>query len=264
MVNVVSGLDADMVAVADERIRQSHIAMTAVGVMSARRSATDADVVFDGSQGPIPVKVSGTASAYEGDRVYLARHGGWWVVTGTVPARGVRELIAEIIVGVATTTVSFTSIPSTYTDLFLIGAMRTDAAATQAVDCRLRCNGDSSARYSYLTLDVRETQAGGAPSVSTAAGQTGFDWAATIPGASVFSGTRAGFEVTIFDYASTAFTTKEMRSISGFADVGTLQHMHFRWGVWDQTTLQAITSIEWAASAGNFSVGSRIALWGAK
>jgi hypothetical protein len=260
-------LDADMINAIDERINKRLTdsglsSLTAIGTITSRTSATNGYAVFDGSQGPVPIKISGTAPAYEGDRVYLTRYGRWWTSVGTAPARGTEQLISEIIVSGTVNTISFTGIPLVYNDLKLIGSMRSDAAATQAVDMRLRCNGDTGARYSYLTLDVRETQAGGAPSVSTAAAQTGFDWAATIPAATTFSETRAGIEITLFDYTNTSFAAKEMRSISGFADVGSLQHMHFRWGAWDPTAAQAITSIELATSSGNYVPGSQISLWG--
>jgi hypothetical protein len=255
-------LTDDVLSAIDVAVRRSFNAPTAIGTVTARTSTTDALVVFDGSQGPVPVKVAGSVPAYEGDRVYLGRFGPWWTVVGVTPYRGIYQQIYDVTVGPsAVSGITFSGIPANYRHLKLVGTLRSDALAFTA-DVRLRLNGDTGNRYSYLTLDVRETQAGGAPSVATANAATGFDWAATVPAASTFGGTRAGVELTIFDSTDTAYNTKEMYAVSGFADVGTLQHMHFRWGVWDATVYQPVNTIELVPSSGNFVVGSRLGLWG--
>jgi len=255
-------LTLDMLQAIDMRVASGEKNITAMGTIVTRTSTTDALVVFDGSQGPIPCKVSGAANPVEGDRVYIVKFGTWWTVIGAAPSRGVYQRIQEVTLTSIASAITFSNIPATYTNLKLIGTLRSDLAATLAVDMRLRCNGDSGSRYSYMTLDVRETMAGGAPSVSASAAASGFDWAATIPAAGSFGGTRAGVEITIFDYTNNVLTAKEMHSVSGFSDVGTAQHMHFRWGAWDATAAQAVTSVELVPSGGNFAIGSRIGLWG--
>ena len=56
--------------------------------------------------------------------------------------------IASITLGANASTVTFSSIPSTYTDLVLI----VSAAGTATTDPYLRVNSDSGSNYSYTTL----------------------------------------------------------------------------------------------------------------
>lgn len=88
MVEAVTTFDADLVALVDQRIRSNQYATSAVGVVASRSSVADADVVFDGSQGAIPVKIAADVIADEGDRVLLNRFGSWWVIVGSMAYRG--------------------------------------------------------------------------------------------------------------------------------------------------------------------------------
>jgi hypothetical protein len=84
--------DADMVAMVDTRIAQARSATNAVGVMVTRTTTSDALVIFDGSQGPIPVKISGDVTVYENDRVLMTKYGSWWVITAAMSYRGTKRL----------------------------------------------------------------------------------------------------------------------------------------------------------------------------
>jgi len=58
------------------------------------------------------------------------------------------EAIATQTLGSSVATVTFSSIPSTYTDLVLV----INAFASTGADIWIRCNGDSGSNYSYTAL----------------------------------------------------------------------------------------------------------------
>lgn len=253
------GLVADLINVIDARIAQKSVERTVIGTVVARTSATDALVVMDGSQGSVPVKVAGNAPAHEGDRVYLVKFGRWWTVVGAGLNRGTQERIQEVIVPSATSTITFANISQDYTHLRLVGICRGDAVLG-TVNLTLRFNGDTSARYSMMSTDSANTVA--TPGVFVSAAQTVLTWGFAIPGSTILAETRAGCDMTIWDYASTAWAAKQTYSVSGFTDFGTTVEMRHRWGAWDPTVAQAITNIDVIAASGNIVAGSRLALWG--
>lgn len=63
------------------------------------------------------------------------------------------EAIATTSVSSSTTTITLSSIPSTYTDLVLIITAKTSSGA----DIWLRVNGDTGSNYSYTELDANGT-----------------------------------------------------------------------------------------------------------
>lgn len=110
------------------------------------------------------------------------------------------EFISAVTVGVGgAASITFSSIPSTYTDLVLVFSIRDDAALV-ANSPRVRFNSDTGANYTY----PRKLQGNGA-TVSTAGGTTGqtfafFDFAST--GASATSNTFSNCQIYFPNYSS--------------------------------------------------------------
>lgn len=153
-------------------------------------------------------------------------------------------------------TITFSSIPSTYTSLQIRGIIRTDSGT--GVGASIRLNGDTSSNYASHQLygDGTTAAAGGAASATsiTNGGGVGFGstTAANIVGA---------FIIDIHDYASTTrnkttrvFTGRDDNA-TGFIRVGS--------GLWMNTA--AVTSISLITSnSSNFTTQAQFALYGIK
>jgi hypothetical protein len=111
------------------------------------------------------------------------------------------KLIASITVGSGGVgSVTFSSIPSTYTDLLVKASARTDRALEND-EISVRINGDTSAIYSYRSL----TGNGSTPSGSTETNTTRFRNLNSIPGATSTSSTFGNTEFYISNYTSASF-----------------------------------------------------------
>jgi hypothetical protein len=140
------------------------------------------------------------------------------------------------------TTITFSSIPQTYTDLVLVASFTSGNN-----DEKLQFNGDTASNYSWIRLygDGASTGSGYSPT-PTYIRNTGSDLT-----------TQQNVIINIFNYAnSTNFKTTIGRGNNTAAQVTTTT------GVWRNTA--AITSITYASSANTFSVGSTFTLYGIK
>lgn len=169
------------------------------------------------------------------------------------------EPIATTTLGTASNSLTFSSIPSTYTDLRLVGVVRGNNNNTTYVN--LRYNGDTAANYSATKID-------GNGSVVTSQRDTGANWLLIdrdgVPNSNATAGIYGMFTVDIFSYAGSTFktnlaTVSSDRNGSGYAVAQV--------GLWRSTS--AITSIGISANYGNptgplFTAGSTFTLYGIK
>jgi hypothetical protein len=151
--------------------------------------------------------------------------------------------------GSATNSVTFTSIPATYTDLVI--AMSVGATSGSGTGFGLRFNSDTGANYSDTRID-------GDGSTATSARGTSqsriLQYSAVLPEASSTYGT---FITNVFNYANTTtYKTTLTRSNNAAAAVQGLV------GLWRNTS--AINSLTFITFAGNFSIGSTFTLYGIK
>jgi len=157
-------------------------------------------------------------------------------------------------------TVSFTSIPATYTHLQLRILSATDRATYALDNVFVTFNGDSSANYShhFLQGDGASASAGGSSNeTNVRSGSTSSSAAPNVFSASVFD---------ILDYKNTN-KYKTVRSLSGFDLNGTVSgiggFIQLYSGNWRSTS--AITSITLNRQSGsNFIQYSSFALYGIK
>jgi len=148
------------------------------------------------------------------------------------------ESIATSNVPGGTTTLTFSSIPSTFKHLQIRGWGRTSAAVAVDGAVVLRANSDTGSNYTRHSLYGNGSSAVASGSAST----TSIDIHSQIPGDSALASTYGVFIVDILDYGSTS-KNKTVRSFWG-ADTNTSStnwRTGINSGVWMSTS--AITSI---------------------
>jgi hypothetical protein len=176
------------------------------------------------------------------------------------------ESIATTTVGAGgTSTITFSSIPSTYTHLQIRATLKsTSTAATGALICLIRFNSDTASNYSNHSLRVNGVTTPASPTVGATAA-TSQTSASSGPILVISSTVTNAFSVgiiDILDYASTN-KNKTIRALTG-GEVNT----DGGWiglysGLWYKTP-EAITSITFTPSSDNIAQYSSFALYGIK
>lgn len=145
-------------------------------------------------------------------------------------------------------TITFSSIPSTYTHLQIRGIMLNTPGSGDNMSVRF--NSDSGSNYAYhqLTGDGASAAATGASSVTLMLGayHTATQYGATV--------------IDILDYKNTS-KNKTMRTLHG-SDANGSGFVILRSGLWMNTN--AITSISLLAGSGNWTTATTFALYGIK
>lgn len=152
------------------------------------------------------------------------------------------QIATTTISGSSTNSISFSSIPSTYTDLVIV----LNAANTVGgYDTIVRFNDDTNSNYSFTRVSGDGTN----PVSGRGSNQTGFNWAG-------YLGTTIGTVVTqIFNYANTT-TNKTALSRSSSSEFGPWASV----GLWRSTS--AITKVTITFASQNFASGSTASLYG--
>lgn len=160
--------------------------------------------------------------------------------------------LGSIYLSTASASISFTSIPSTYSHLHIRYTSR-NAAATDTT--LIRFNSDSGSNYSWHQLRGNGTQATGAASATPP--YIELPW-------TTYSGLSANYYgigvVDILDYANTN-KFKTVRSIGG-ADVNGSGTIGLYTGHWKNTN--AINTITIFPASGNFEPYTQFSLYGVK
>ena len=167
---------------------------------------------------------------------------------------GAYDSIATTTLSSPAASITFSSIPATYTHLQIRGIARSTAAAgPRAV--YLRFNSDTGNNYASHRLEGSGTSASAAALTSQPYIHI-YDNPAANQTASVFS----SIVLDILDYANTS-KNKTARFLNGF-DANGSGYIGFQSGLWMNTT--AVTSITFTLEAGDFAQYSQIALYGIK
>ena len=152
--------------------------------------------------------------------------------------------LANVTLGTAASSVTFSTIPATYRDLIVV----VQATGSTTLQGRIRVNSDTGSNYFY----VRGSGNGTARSTTAAASQTnGF-----LSGIAQATTTGAlQININIMDYSA---TDKHKTIISRASQAANGAEMFAnRWG-----NTAAITSVQILTSTGNWAVGSTFALYG--
>jgi hypothetical protein len=155
--------------------------------------------------------------------------------------------IATQTLGSAATSVTFSSIPSTYTDLILICSM----IATATLDSRVTFNSDSGTNYSATRLMGDGTSATSNRSSNRAWIDLNY-----VGGVGTTAPTTSILQMNNYSNATTYKTTLlRANELSG-----TYQGTEAAVGLWRNTA--AITRLDIVASASTFATGSTFSLYG--
>ena len=169
------------------------------------------------------------------------------------------ESIATTTVSTAVASVTFSSIPATYTHLQIRGITKAVGTANIAVNGLFQINSDTGSNYSRHLLDGNGSSATSTGSAS----QTSIVFC-PIPDSNIAgSGSMfGGFVMDILDYTNTN-KYKTVRSLSGYdLNNATYGALRFYTGLWKNTN--AITSITFSPDGVNLAQYSSFALYGIK
>ena len=157
------------------------------------------------------------------------------------------DALADVTIGTAVSSVTFSGIPTGYQTLEL----RSMARSTGNGDALVTLNGTSAARRHVLY---------GSGSGSGDAGSAADGYVLTTTGSTAVAGNFGPNILQIIDYADTN-KTKVIRSLGGNDNNGS-GNVVFTSGLW--TTTDALTSITLTAATGNWAVYTHFALYGIK
>lgn len=169
---------------------------------------------------------------------------------------GSYESIATVTPYTTTSTVVFSSIPSTYQHLQIRFFTRT-SRANQEDNIQLRFNSDSAGNYAAHVL-----YGDGATASSFSDGTSiSFNTRSVVAAASSTSGVFGAGVIDIIDYANTS-KNKTVRSLNGYDNNGNGQ-VRISSGLWMNTAaINSITIV--SANGANFTTNSHWALYGIK
>jgi hypothetical protein len=178
--------------------------------------------------------------------------------TGVAVSASSYESIATVTAAGGETSLSFTSIPSTYKSLQIRGILKDTFATATQVGCYLTFNSDTGSNYSYHRLY------GVSSSVYASGSATQTSIFLGGSGASSASGTTSMFGASITDIVDYASTTKykTSRTFSGSDLNAAPSPINLTSGLWQSTS--AITSIQIAKDYTAFAAGTTFALYGIK
>ena len=165
-------------------------------------------------------------------------------------------LISSSVLAATSTSVTFSSIPQTYTDLVLKTSIRTSVAAAIAVDPSLTINSNSSAIYSRVYLQGNGAAAAAArPSSQT---EAGFRYGANDTGSTTNTFTSSEFYFPSY----TASQNKPFSLMTATENNATTGYINLEGQLFQSTS--AITSIGITIGAGaySFAIGSSFYLYG--
>jgi hypothetical protein len=168
-------------------------------------------------------------------------------------------LIDKNILASTATSVTFSSIPATYTDLKLVASIRTDRTASPGENIRVQFNLDTGSVYSTRLIDGDGTIAysgSGSSEASILAGYGNTDLST--------SNTFSNFEIYIPNYLSTT-AAKSILSDSVVENNSSTGYNTLFAGLWNPATQAAITAIKLFPQLGlNFKINSSFYLYGIK
>lgn len=170
--------------------------------------------------------------------------------SGGAVAGGDFESIATINVSTAVSSITFSSIPSTYQHLQVRWMCLNSAAQT---DLKFQLNGDSSSVYAFHQLYGDGSSAGAGALTTQTRGFTGSGGTTTAAGVGVLD---------VLDYTSTT-KNKTARALSG-VDANGSGIVSMRSNLYFPSTIAAITSLTIAPDSGTFNQYSSFALYGIK
>lgn len=181
--------------------------------------------------------------------------------TGAAAAAGDYESIATVTVGSGgSSSISFTSIPSTYKHLQVrILARSNRSSATDPI--KINFNNDTTAGNYYRNHFLKGDGANATANVFSTNTYCSIE---VMPAATATANIFVGAVLDILDYTSTN-KNKTLRTLCGFDTNSTTGQILFQSGLWYPSTIAAINRIDFVPLAGTlFTEYSHFALYGVK
>ncbi len=166
------------------------------------------------------------------------------------------RLIAKNVLGSDTGSVTFSSIPATYTDLLVTYSARSIRSAQKADNINIRFNGSSATNYSYRYLEGNGSTVGSFNGSGQAQLIVGYSTAAGATADTFASG-----DIYIPNYAGSTAKSTSSTSVTEHngGTSGDAFILAFA-GLWSLT--DAITSVEVISQVASFKSGSSFFLFG--
>ncbi len=161
--------------------------------------------------------------------------------------------ISSQVLGSAAASVTFSSIPGTYTHLML-NIIARGSQATAFVGVSLQFNADTNAHYDQTEVFASGGTGGAQQNLAQSSIFIG-----NIPGSTATASNAGSFSINIPGYAQTTFF-KSINGVGNYNNQASTLQVFADGGQWRDTS--AITSIVVAAGAGNFVIGSQFTLYG--
>jgi len=180
-----------------------------------------------------------------------------------MPAGNTYEAIATQTLGSATATVTFSSIPQTYTDLVLVMSVRASAVTFNNMNfMNTTINSDTSAIYSPTTLYYRNTGGGSSANSGRGTNENNFNLGG-IATNNFGSGIFSTYIINFMNYSNTTTNKTVLSRISTGGDLTAMDDTWAAAGLYRSTS--AISTISMSpSSSGNFVAGSTFSLYGIK
>ena len=165
--------------------------------------------------------------------------------------------IQTVTLTTGSSTISFSSIPSTYTHLQVRSIVRSSSSnGTDGVGLYMQLNSDTGNNYSYHKL-----LGNGSTASASGSSTTNYSEFTTSSAAGVTANVFAGFVVDILDYAN-ANKYKTLRSLGGYDAKGS-GYIHFGSVLWQSASAISSFVIKDGIGTG-FAANSTFALYGVK
>jgi hypothetical protein len=159
------------------------------------------------------------------------------------------EPIATTTLGSAASSITFSSIASTWTDLRVVLVELSSSTATQ----RVKFNSDSGSNYSTTMLAGNGTSAVSGSNINSASGIIS-DW--YVGGSSTLPAMKT---LDIFSYGGSTYKTVLLTNSNDHNGTGAVERMV---GLWRSTA--AITTVELTRDGGTYNAGTIATLYGIK
>jgi len=160
--------------------------------------------------------------------------------------------IADTTVGSPVNTISFSNIPSGYTDLKVVFSLRNDVASPQGT-CNIRFNSDTGNNYTYRRLYGNGSSA--ASDTGAATNNLAFTF---LVGATATSNTFSNWELYIPNYTSSNY--KSMSFDAAHETNSTTAYLTMYAALWSNSS--AISSIVCETFGQNFVTNTTVTLYG--
>jgi len=177
-------------------------------------------------------------------------------ISGSKAVTNSYESIQTVTVSTAVSSISFSSIPSTFKHLQIRMSAQTNRASGLS-NCQIQLNGDTGSNYSWHSLVGSGSAASANAGTSTAFMVLGSN---SIPSSGSQANIYNGLVIDVLDYANTN-KYKTLRGLGG-DDANGSGYVSLNSGSWSNTS--AITSIVIYPDTGSMNTYSSFALYGIK